>query len=583
MPLSESIKEFWLEIRRQKIGIAGLVLLAFLISLVALFPIIANPADIDHWYDNEYWQERMLPKLAPPEWANALDPKPYPATHDIPDDNIRLTIKRYNLLTFEGYVKFMNETGKTQQIIDQFREKYGVTLTWDQLQKILQLLWQKSIEQAQVGELVFVNLTYSFNIDSGKPPKDIAFKLRINFGNIMYNDLKQGVGIYLIRPDNITISLIPGYSYPDNPYDINEYAALGNIEILDLLKMPYTYVKIDNETRILIKNDTDWFFFFTEYASMARSYGQGLGLIQVLEPITDKAGVELVPGQLIDFMKIVFSEPSPEIISGEPEILKGTYKVEFLFLLRIKPNDVGKVNITVTPVRARVMGAYGLLGTDKDARDLWSAITYGVRWALLIGLITAFAAVMIGVIYGMTSGYIGGLADVAMQRIAQVIYSLPVLPLLILLAYFVSRSIWILIALLIAFGWVGLQFTVRSMVLQIREQPYIEAAKALGASNIRILFKYVFPQLLPYAFASMALSVPGAILTEAGLSFLGLGDPELVTWGKILNEANRGGAVLANAWWWILPPGLMIAVTALTFVMIGMALEKIVEPRLRTR
>ncbi|ABN70425.1 binding-protein-dependent transport systems inner membrane component [Staphylothermus marinus F1] len=583
MPLSESIREFWFEIRRQKIGIAGLILLFILVGLVVFFPVIANPADVDHWYDNEYWQDRMLPKLAPPTWANALDPNPYPVTHDIPDNNIKITIKKYNLMTFDGYVKYMNETGKTQQIIKQFREKYHVNLTWSQLQQILQLLWKKSVQQGQVGEVIYANLTYIFDLNSGKPPKDIAFRLRLNFGNILYNDLKQGVGVYIKRPDNITISLIPGYSYPSNPYDINQYAELGKREILDLLKIPYTYVKVENETRLFIKNDTDWFFILTEYASAARNYQQGLGLIQVLKPITDKAGVELVPGQLIDFMKITFSKATPEIISGQPGVLKGTYKAEFLFLLRIKPNDVGKVNVSITPVKARIMGAYGLLGTDNRGRDLWSAITYGVRWALLIGLLTAFGAVMIGVIYGMTSGYSGGYTDVAMQRIAQVVYSLPVLPLLILLSYFVSRSIWILIALLIAFGWVGLQFTVRSMVLQIREEPYIEAARALGASNLRILFKYVFPQLLPYAFASMALSVPGAILTEAGLSFLGLGDPDIVTWGKILYEANRGGAVLANAWWWVLPPGLMIAITALTFVMIGMALERIVEPRLRTR
>ncbi|ADI32216.1 ABC transporter permease [Staphylothermus hellenicus] len=583
MPLSESIREFWFEIRRQKIGIAGLVLLVILIGLVVLFPVIANPADVEHWYDNEYWQERMLPKLAPPVWANALDPKPYPVTHDIPDNNIKITIKKYNLMTFDGYVKYMNETGKTQQIIKQFREKYNVNLTWSQLQQILQALWQKHVQQGQIGEVIYANLTYIFDLNSGKPPKDVLFRLRLNFGHILYNDLKQGVGVYIKRPDNITISLIPGYNYPTNPYDINQYAELGKKEILDLLKIPYTYIKVGNETRAFIKNDTDWFFILTEYASAARNYQQGLGIIQVLKPITSKAGVNLVPGQLVDFMKITFSKATPEIISGEPGVLKGTYKAEFLFLLRIKPNDVGKVNISITPVKARIMGAYGLLGTDNKARDLWSALTYGVRWALLIGLLTAFGAVMIGVIYGMTSGYSGGFTDVAMQRVAQVVYSLPVLPLLILLSYFVSRSIWILIVLLIAFGWVGLQFTVRSMVLQIREEPYIEAARALGASNLRILFKYVFPQLLPYAFASMALSVPGAILTEAGLSFLGLGDPDIVTWGKILYEANLGGAVLANAWWWVLPPGLMIAVTALTFVMIGMALERIVEPRLRTR
>jgi peptide/nickel transport system permease protein len=585
MPMSESVKEFWFELRRQKIGIAGLILLVILVAMVALFPAIANPADISNWYNNEYWEERMLPKLAPPVWANSFDPNPYPVTHDIPQKDISLTIKKYNLLNFTDYLRFMNETGQTKKIITEFYKKYHINLTQKPqiLQQILKLLWRKTVKTAQFGEYVFINLTYRFTINSGKPPKDLAFKLRLNLGNILYKDLKQGFGVYIRRPDNIVVSLIPGYSYPKNPYDINQYADLRNKDILDMFAIPYTYIKKGNESRLVILNDTDWFLYLTEYASSARSYQQGLGLINVLSPITKKANITLVPGQLIEFMRILFSQARPDMLTGAPKVLKGQYSLSFVFLLRIKPQDVDKYNISITPIRARVLGAYGLLGTDSYRRDLWSAITYGVRWALLIGLITAFAAVMIGVIYGMVSGYSGGFTDVVMQRIAQVIYSLPVLPLLILLAYLVSRSIWILIALLIFFGWVGLQFTVRSMVLQIREQPYIEAARALGASHTRILFRYIFPQLLPYAFASMALSVPGAILTEAGISFLGLGDPELVTWGKILEEAHANNAVLANAWWWVIPPGLMIAITALTFVMIGMAIEKIIEPRLRTR
>ncbi len=230
--------------------------------------------------------------------------------------------------------------------------------------------------------------------------------------------------------------------------------------------------------------------------------------------------------------------------------------------------------------KVKVLGAYGILGTDDSRRDLWSGVLYGVRWALIIGLIVASISTTIGVIYGVIMGYYSGVLSRAMMTIAQIVYSLPVLPLLIMLAYFMGRSIWNVVFLLIAFGWVGGVFTVRAMVLQIKEQLYITAAKAVGASNRRIIFRHVFPQVLPYMFASMALGVPGAILAEAGISFLGLGDPSIVTWGQILNEAQKANAVATGAWWWVLPPGLGIAIVGLTFVLVGHALDKILNPRL---
>ncbi len=132
-----------------------------------------------------------------------------------------------------------------------------------------------------------------------------------------------------------------------------------------------------------------------------------------------------------------------------------------------------------------------------------------------------------------------------------------------------------------AFGWVGLVFTVRSMALQLRESLYVEAARALGATDRRIILKYIFPQVLPYTFASIALGVPGAILAEAGLSFLGLGDPSVVTWGKLLHDAQQANAVLNNAWWWVVPPGLAIALVGMSFVFLGYTLDAILNPRLR--
>lgn len=119
------------------------------------------------------------------------------------------------------------------------------------------------------------------------------------------------------------------------------------------------------------------------------------------------------------------------------------------------------------------------------------------------------------------------------------------------------------------------------MSLQIKTKGYVVAANMMGQKNSKIIFKHILPQLLPYAFASIAISVPAAITTEAGLSFLGLGDPSFLTWGQNLHDANTFGAAARGLWWWIIPPGIMIAITGLAFVFIGNAFDAIVIPNLK--
>lgn len=186
-----------------------------------------------------------------------------------------------------------------------------------------------------------------------------------------------------------------------------------------------------------------------------------------------------------------------------------------------------------------------------------------------------------GSLYGIVSGYLGGLADEVLLRFAQIVYSLPALPLLILFAAIIGGNIWVIIFLIVIFSWPGIAFVTRSMAFQIKSEPYVEAAIASGAGTARIVLLYIAPQVLPYMFASMALSVPGAVIAEASLSFLNLGDPDLVTWGKILFEAQNANAALNGYWWWVIPPGLAIAVVGMTFVFIGNALDAILNPRLR--
>lgn len=257
------------------------------------------------------------------------------------------------------------------------------------------------------------------------------------------------------------------------------------------------------------------------------------------------------------------------------DILKGVYEARMsIFFFNMSDEIIDSKFIVGGKV-------YGLFGTDELRRDLAISIIWGAPVALFIGISVAILAVVIGLIYGVIAGYSSRSIDEVMMRTNDIVYALPALPLLILLAVFIGKSIFLMIGYLVIFSWVGVAKVARSMSLQIRNMPYIEAAELIGESKIRIIFKHIIPQLLPYTFASIAISVPGAIITEAGLSFLGLGDPTLPTWGQILHDANIYGASARGLWWWIIPPGLMITLTGLAFVLIGDTLNTIVNPRLK--
>lgn len=225
--------------------------------------------------------------------------------------------------------------------------------------------------------------------------------------------------------------------------------------------------------------------------------------------------------------------------------------------------------------------AFGIMGTDELRRDLAVGLLWGTPLALFIGIVVAVASVIMGLLYGVYAGYRGKKTDEAMMRFNDVIYALPALPFLIILSVTISNSIFLMIGFLTIFGWVGIAKVSRSMALQIKTRGYIDAAQMMGQKKSKIILRHILPQLLPYAFASIAISVPAAITTEAGLSFLGLGDPSFPTWGQILHDANVYGAASRGLWWWIMPPGIMIAITGLAFVFIGNALDVIVNPKLR--
>ncbi len=266
---------------------------------------------------------------------------------------------------------------------------------------------------------------------------------------------------------------------------------------------------------------------------------------------------------------IIFSK------SNQHSVLKGNY----IFLVNLYGVQVEN---SITDSNLIIGGkAFGLMGTDELRRDLAIGLIWGTPLALLIGIAVAVGSVVMGLIYGVYAGFKGKMVDESMMRFNDVIYALPALPFLIILAVTISNSIFMMIGFLMIFGWVGIAKVSRSMALQIKIKGYVEASRMMGQKDSKIVFKHIIPQLLPYAFASIAISVPAAITTEAGLSFLGLGDPTFPTWGQILHDANQYGAAARGLWWWIVPPGLMIAITGLAFVFLGNALDTIVNPKLK--
>ncbi len=233
-------------------------------------------------------------------------------------------------------------------------------------------------------------------------------------------------------------------------------------------------------------------------------------------------------------------------------------------------------------------GRLFLLGADINGRDVFSRLFYGGRISLTIGFLALLISFPIGLIYGGIAGYFGGLADNLMMRLAEAIMSIPSFFLLITLAAVLpsgmtSAQRFALITVILAFiGWAGFSRVVRGMVLSIKNREFVEASRAIGASSFRIITRDILPQTASYVIVAMTLSVPGYILAESGLSFLGLGiqQPD-ASWGNMLKEAQEYINVLYRPW--LLMPGFLIFIAVLAFNIVGDAVRDILDPKSRMR
>lgn len=224
-----------------------------------------------------------------------------------------------------------------------------------------------------------------------------------------------------------------------------------------------------------------------------------------------------------------------------------------------------------------------LLGTTNAGRDIFSQLIYGTRPAIIVGFTAAFFVSIIGTIVGVVAGYYGGRVDNLLMRITDIAFGIPFEPFIIVLVAMLKPGLTNIVLAIALLLWRDTARVIRSQVLSVRERSFVEAARVSGAGNLRIMLLYITPNILPLSFLYGSLAIGWAILAEAAVSFLGFGDPNVISWGYMLQDAYVSQAMSRGAYYWIIPPGVCIMLAVMAGFFIGRGYEEILFPRLRER
>ncbi len=224
-----------------------------------------------------------------------------------------------------------------------------------------------------------------------------------------------------------------------------------------------------------------------------------------------------------------------------------------------------------------------LLGTDDMGRDVLANLISGSRISLLVGAVATAISMIIGTSIGILAGYFGKGIDNLLMRFTDFFLVIPWLPLMMVLAAILGTNLWNIIFVIGITGWAGTARVVRAQTLSIKERQFVERTISIGAGSAHIMLRHILPNVFPLVFANTVLVAAVAIVSETTLSFLGLGDPTMASWGMMLHYAFEGGATAAGAYWYYLPPGICVVLVVLAFTLLGYAFDEILNPKLRGR
>lgn len=220
-------------------------------------------------------------------------------------------------------------------------------------------------------------------------------------------------------------------------------------------------------------------------------------------------------------------------------------------------------------------------GTTYYGRDVLSQLIYGTRVAMIVGFVSAFFITAIGTNVGLVAGYFGGRVDTILMRITDVVFGIPFFPFAVVLVALMHPSLLNIVLTISCLLWRTTARVIRAQVLSLRERPFVKAAKVAGAGSLRIMYVHILPNVLPMSLLYIALGIGWAVLAEASLSFLGFGDPNMLSWGEMLYQAYLTGS-FRSSWWVVVPPGICIGLLVASAFMVSREVETILNPRLRS-
>lgn len=260
----------------------------------------------------------------------------------------------------------------------------------------------------------------------------------------------------------------------------------------------------------------------------------------------------------------------------------GLFTLVAIFAPLIAPHPPGTTHRGADGGVLRIEGPMDghILGTTQYGQDIFSQLVWSARTSLFVGFFAAVIAVFVGMNVALISAYYGGWVDSVLMRITDIAYGLPFLPFVLVLVFIFEASLINMVLAIAILLWRDTARVVRSEVLTQKERPYIEAARTVGASDSRIMYRHILPNVVPLVVLYLAFAVAYAIIFEASVAFLGFSDPAIFSWGQMMFMAYTTGAI-SYAWWWVLPPGLAIMLTVMAVFFIGRSIEKVANPDLR--